>query len=429
MSPASRSLRIGLVLHGQLVEERIFRGSEPITFGQSLRCSLSVPLDGVPREHALFTRDDGTFQLHVPSNMTGRLGHGDTIDVIDTARTIALARGTRGKLSLGDATILFQEIATPPSAPRPQLPASVRGTFADRIDRRLAIIVGASLVAHIAIAAWAWTSDIDTGVLGQPSLAEYHQDVIDVTLPDHVERVDPTTIGPKPAVAPPVVPPHQITPSHTPSRAAASDPQQLAQDAARMASILTGDDGSHGFGGMSQRTPGADLNHQIDDARNRHITIGDNRHTSRTDDRAHIGVDDHGLPIDDITLQHTDVSHSTERTQRFPLQPLPEPPGDPTTTLTAQMVLDKINGVYMAGLQRCYRLGQNEDASLEGKVILEIPIDEAGHVDDPAASGLTSKVDGCVQTFMATWRFPIPRDKHGTPTSKTFRVSVQMKKG
>src|SRR5262245_19366647 len=115
------SLRVGILLGDQLVEERIFHGATPITFGQSLKCQLSVPVDGVPREHVLFTREQGRFELH-------------------PTRSMQVTRaGKRGKLVLGDATILFQEITTPPPAPRPQLPASIRGSLADRIDRRLAV--------------------------------------------------------------------------------------------------------------------------------------------------------------------------------------------------------------------------------------------------------------------------------------------------
>jgi hypothetical protein len=432
MSPASRSLRVGVVIHGQLVEERIFSGSEPVTFGQSLRCALSIPVDGVPVHHALFTRpdgNDGTFQLRTLDKMTGRLGHGDTIDVLDAgAKTIAVAKGTRGKLALGDVTILFQEIATPPPAPRPQLPASIRGTFADRIDRRLAVIIGASLVAHIAIAAWAWSADVDTTVLGERTIpAEYRVDTIDLTLPDFVQRVDPTTPPTtRPAVAPPVTPPHNITPTRTPTHAAATDPEQLAQDARRMANILTGDDGTHGFGGMAQRTPGADLNHQIDDARNRTITIGDNGHTSRVDDRARIGTDNHGLPIDDPMLTRTPDHVDHERPGRIVITPIP---GETGTTLTPQMVLAKINGVYLAGLQRCYSLGQKDDATLEGKIAIELTVDIHGRVTDPSASGLTSKVDGCISNFMTTWHFTTPKDKSGEPTEATFKVALVLKRG
>ena len=79
----------------------------------------------------------------------------------------------------------------------------------------------------------------------------------------------------------------------------------------------------------------------------------------------------------------------------------PLPGGDQGSTLTAQMVLDKISTAYIAGLQRCYRLGQNEDAGLEGKIAIELTVDEHGRVADPTASGLTQKVDSCVGGFMS----------------------------
>ena len=41
------------------------------------------------------------------------------------------------------------------------LPASVRGTFADRIDPRLAVILGASIVIHFLVALAALVHDID----------------------------------------------------------------------------------------------------------------------------------------------------------------------------------------------------------------------------------------------------------------------------
>jgi len=57
--PSPRALRVGVLLGGTLVEERVFSGMTPITIGQSLRCTLSIPADGVPLEHTLFARDQG----------------------------------------------------------------------------------------------------------------------------------------------------------------------------------------------------------------------------------------------------------------------------------------------------------------------------------------------------------------------------------
>ena len=417
--PQSRSLRVGVLLRDRLVEERIFRAETPITFGQSLRCSLSIPSDGIPREHVLF---DGQRNLRVPAGtgMTGRLGSGASITTLAGGETIPLARGARGKLAIGDVTILFQEIATPPAVPRPRLPASIRGSLADRIDRKLAVIIGASLCAHLAIATWAWAADIDLGVLGQAPVAEFHQDTIDVMLPDHAEPA-PTTV---PGIATPVAPTPRIVPIRTPGHAAATDPQQLAQDATRMASILTGDDGPHGFGGMNHRQPGADLARQIDDARNRTITIGDNGHTSRTDDRARIGTDpNRTIPLDDPTYV-APAAHPEERAGRIQLVPIA---ADAMTTLTADMVLDKIQSFYMSSLQRCYRLGLGEDATLTGKITIDFTVESHGRVTDPEATGLSAKVDGCIAGVMASWHFPSPRDKDGTPSDASFKISLVLR--
>ncbi|MBA3542718.1 MAG: hypothetical protein H0T79_24085, partial [Deltaproteobacteria bacterium] len=40
---AGRALRVGVLLRDNLVEERVFSTNAPITIGQSLRCTLSLP--------------------------------------------------------------------------------------------------------------------------------------------------------------------------------------------------------------------------------------------------------------------------------------------------------------------------------------------------------------------------------------------------
>jgi hypothetical protein len=411
-----RSLRIGVVIGDQLVEERVFSGA--VTFGQSLRCAVSLPLEGLPREHLLFARDQGAFVLHVPKGMSARVAIGDDVKLVDGE--LRLAAGSRGKLAMGDATILFQDVATV-VRPKPRLPASLR---VHHFDRRLAIIVASSLVVHIGIAAWAWTSDLSTTVLGARDIpASFQQDTIDVSMPDHVERIDPTTNTQKPAVATPVAPQHHIV---QPVTSSPSDPQRLAEDASRMASILTGDDGTHGFGGMNHRQPGADLARQMDDAANHTVTIGDSDHTSRVDDRARIGTD-RGLQIADQSITHTQPgTHPLERTGRIQIQPLPGSDGG--TSLTPQSVLEKIQSAYIAGLQRCYRIGQNEDAGLEGRIAIELTVDAHGRVTEPSAAGLTPKVDACVAGFMSSWHFGIPKDKSGEATDATFKIALVLKK-
>jgi hypothetical protein len=418
---SSRALRIGVLIGDSLVEEKILDASTPITLGQSLHCTLSVPIEAVPRDHVLFTVDDGRFLLHPTAAMEGRIGQGGEILPLST---IALERGARGKLVLGDATILFQEIAKPAPAPRAQLPASIRGTLADRIDRRLAAIIGGSVALHIGIAAWAWSGDAQAARYDQPLSSEFQQVTIDT--PSLAQLAPPPTAPavPGPGAATPVAPPRAITP---PSRPAlpALPPTMRADDALRMANILTTEETGHGYGGMSAHRPGTGLERELEEIQSNHreVTIGDDgrgpRKTSTRIDR-----DPHDLPIGDPNVTRLDPTKepTTDRSR----VKLTGAHTDDTTTLTPQAVLDLINTQYMAGLQRCYRRGLALDATLSGKVTLSLTVDESGKVTEPAAVGSDPQVDHCIQSLMGVWRFPIPHDAKGHPTDATFHISLAL---
>lgn len=414
-----RSVRVGIVISGHLVEERVFDVAAPVTLGHSVRASLSVPLDGLPREHTLLVRDQGRLLLRLAPAMTGRISRGTSL--VDIAELppgdIPLERGVRGKLALGDATILFQDIARPAPAPRMALPPALRQTLADRIDRRLALIVGGSLVVHIALAVYAWTDDIKRPSFGaRPVATTYEQDVIDILVPEPI-TTPPTA---EPGVATPATPSQTSRPIVQPSRITTMRPQPI--DTQRLASILTGSDGDVGKAGMNPRQPGADLGQQIDDARDSHATIGDTTHTSRTNDAAHAIDRDTQITNTDPTLTHVDTHHDEPTGRVIPGEVKP----DSSTTLTAATVLDRISTVYMAGLQRCYRLGLATDSKLSGRVQINFTVDERGKVIDPDASGVSSQVDSCISKQMGNWRFPIPKDGDGSATDASFAVSLAL---
>jgi hypothetical protein len=433
-----RALRVGVLLGDNLVEERVFPGATPITFGQSLRCTLSIPADGVPLEHVLFARDQGRLLLRLTAKMDGRISQGGTIrtELRDGTAdngvwTIPIARGARGKLRIGDATVLFQEIAAPPIAPRPRLPASIRGTLADRIDRRLAVIIGGSLLAHLGIAGWAWIDDIDTSsasLLGPKVAQQYRQETMEVTLPEIVDSpsTEPgtgTPVSPVQTPAPIVPRPQLHTGTPVPGRTFSDD------DATRMAQILTGSDpGRTGPGEMHSRQPGADLDKQLADLRdgNRRITIGDDGHTFR-DRPGTPRIGTHVGPIAGDPNQLTALPEhrpDNEPGGRIVIKPLP---GDgPGTTLTVDAVLAKINGVYMSGLQRCYKKGLLGDSTLSGKVAMSFTVTDTGRLEDATAHGVSADVDACISALMTGWRFPIPKDKDGDTTDASFKLGLAL---
>jgi hypothetical protein len=439
-SPSQRALRIGVLLGDTLVEERLFENPGPISIGQSLRCSLSIPADGMPVEHVLFAVDRGHVFLRVNTQMTGRLAQGTQIKTelrqgpgTDGIWTIPIERGTRGKLTLGNATILFQEVAAPPIAPRPQLPASVRGTFADRIDRRLAIIVAGSLLVHVGIGSWAWLTELVHEPASMPELANYEPPTVeqlDLVVPDIKSLMPtPTDTGEptRPAVAQPAMPSRQTARPIVPR----VRPDQLPDDAdpERFAQMLTGNTSGPGGGEeIKKRLPGAELEKQIDEIRenNRNVRVGGNNRTSR-DAGVRRGTGPDG-PIIEGPTQVAQLE-KVEREPRARLDPLPPlgPPLTNPTTLSAQMVLARIQGSYMAGLKRCYvKHGLSVDPSMVAKVTLTFVIDDTGRSTENTAHGANLHVDSCVLEQMGGWRFPVPKDKEGNPTEKPFKVQLAL---
>ncbi len=415
----ARSLRIGVVLGGQLVEERIFDGATPITFGQALRCKLSVPVDAAPREHVLVAGG----VLRLPPGMTGRIGRSGAPAVTAiTGGDVVLEQGMRGKLMLGELTLLFQDIATRPAVPPPRLPASIRGSFSDRIDGRLATIIGGSLIVHLGIAACAWATDAPERDLMEPvAQAQYVVQTIDMP-PDQTPSVaTPDHDGPPSPIAPAV--PHHA-PHVAPTAPVAPPSPPSLDDATRMAAILTGPNvGPNGLTEINPRRPGADLEKQLEDASHHVITIGDNGHTSRPGVGPRIGTDHHDSSVDDPRYATTHHGPETIGPRINIVGPIST---DIKTTLLPQAVLDKINGLYMTGLMRCYDAGLSGDGALAGSVALEFTVAENGHVTDPSASGVTPQVDACIAGEMTRWRFVPPHAKDGSPVEQTMKLKLAL---
>ena len=140
-APTQRILRVGIIQNGQVVEERIFRSREAVTAGQGLKNSFVVASSAFPASLTLFEVKGGKYQLRVTSAMQGRVALAD--GMLDLASVATSGKGqkagdawiveipdtSRGKVSLGDTTMLFQFVAPPPLKVLPQLPANMRGNL------------------------------------------------------------------------------------------------------------------------------------------------------------------------------------------------------------------------------------------------------------------------------------------------------------
>lgn len=156
-----RILRIGIIQGGRIVEERLVRKRENITLGQSAKNMFVVPSDALPKAWTIFEITPKGYVAHFAEGMDARIAVGNEIislsQLKQTGRIqktgqswdLLLDERARGKITVGDMTVLFQFVTPPPAQPRPQLPASVRGSLTSNLDWFFTTIAAASFFIHL----------------------------------------------------------------------------------------------------------------------------------------------------------------------------------------------------------------------------------------------------------------------------------------
>jgi hypothetical protein len=161
LAPKAKILRIGIIQGGRIVEERLVRKRENITVGQSARNLFVVPSDALPRHWLLFEITGNHYVAHFSDGMDARIAVGNDIIALSQLKqngkiqkrgqswVLPLDERSRGKITVGDLTILFQFVTPPPPQPRPQLPASVRGSLTSSMDWFFTTIAAGSFLLHL----------------------------------------------------------------------------------------------------------------------------------------------------------------------------------------------------------------------------------------------------------------------------------------
>ena len=88
--------------------------------------------------------------------MTARIAEGTAVTNIDARapgdppRPIPLSDRARGRITVGDTTVLFQLLRPPAPQPRPQLPFSIRRRITGDLDRLFSVILAFTVLLHAA---------------------------------------------------------------------------------------------------------------------------------------------------------------------------------------------------------------------------------------------------------------------------------------
>ena len=163
---ASKILRVGIIQGGRIIEERLLRRREQVTVGYSPKNTFVVPISNLPRTFPLLDVRKGRYVLNFRAGTKGRVSlDGGVHELKALARSgkarkkgggfqLELSEQARGKVVLGEVTLLFQFVAPPPLPPKLKLPASARGGWIKSIEWHFVGFLLASALVQVVPTTW-----------------------------------------------------------------------------------------------------------------------------------------------------------------------------------------------------------------------------------------------------------------------------------
>lgn len=161
----NKILRVAIIQGGKIVEERHVRRPESVSVGQDAKNTFVIPASNLPASFPVFDFRGTHYYLVFTERMEGRVQvRGEDMDFAALrSQKVAQKRGSvyalqlderaKGKVALGEVTLLFQFVPPPPAPTRMALPPEYRGTLWTSLDHVFFAILAASVVLNFSGAA------------------------------------------------------------------------------------------------------------------------------------------------------------------------------------------------------------------------------------------------------------------------------------
>src|SRR6266540_4330367 len=136
-SEQEKVLRVGVIQGGKIVEERVLPARQPITIGTSPGNTIVVPVSKLPESVLVFSFQGERYALQFEEGQEGRIqgpqGAADFGALVSQGVakrqgktcSVPVNEDQRGKIVLGEVTLLWQFVAPPAEVPKPALPKEV----------------------------------------------------------------------------------------------------------------------------------------------------------------------------------------------------------------------------------------------------------------------------------------------------------------
>ena len=441
-APKPKILRIGIIQGGRIVEERLVRKRENITIGQSAKNMFVVPSEALPRNWLLFEASGSQYVAHFSDGMDARIAVGNEIISLSqlkqtgkiqkkgTSWPLPLDERSRGKISLADMTILFQFVTPPPPQPRPQLPASVRGSALTGVDWFFTTIAAISFLLHLILIIylrnvdWPRKPDIEAVpdrfvqmVVKKPEEKKPEEKkVVDEKKPEEEKKPEKKKGADEEKKA---APKHEMTEEEK-AKAAEEKARLDAERRARLAEQVKS------TGLLKLLGAKADGDGSIADV----LGKGD---VDRDQEKAFQGVGGVGVANNNDQLRGiksggsgsgrvasvgglrgggsiagggTGAAASEKKVSGVVKSEAPAVDGELDPAMVAKEVRTRLGAI-----KACYERALKRNPNLSGKVVIHWTITQAGTVSGVDVESDTlgdAEVASCIKSLVARWRFPAP---------------------
>ena len=428
-----RVLRIGIVQGGRIIDERLVRSRGNISIGWSSKSTFAVPSEALPKQWLLFELTPKGYVARFADAMDARIAVGNEVISLaqlkqagrirhqGTAWLLLLDERSRGKISVGDLTILFQFVTPPPQQPRPRLPASVRGSWTTGLDWAFTLVAGVSFLAHLVLVVYLRNVDWPR----KPDIEEipdrFVQMVVKAKPPEppkqqtktddksEEKKVEKTVASTSAAKKAPV---KEISPEEK-ARIDAERRARLAEQVRNTGILKLLGAKADGSGSIADVLGKGDVDRDQEKA-----FQGVGGLTVATSDAALRGVKSgtggSGKVADIGSLRgagtiasgNTGAGASEKRVSGVVKSEAPAVDGELDPALVSKEVRARIGAV-----KACYERALKRNPNLSGKVKVRWTITAAGTVSgvDIADDSMgDSEVSSCIKQLVARWRFPAP---------------------
>lgn len=422
-------LRIGIIQNGKIVEERLVRKRENVTIGQSTKNTFVVPAsNALPRTFTIFELTPSGYAINFSDMMDGRISLGDQVVALPALRQgraqkkgelwhLLLTDRSRGKVVIGDVTVLFQFVTPPPVQPRPQLPPSVRSSLMQNMDWMLVAVVAASFLLHFGFVIYLRNIDWPR----KPDIEEIPDRFVQMIVPKKVEEPKPVVAqteekkeekadkGAKKDKGP--AKPKPPRDPEAEARAAAERRARLAADVQKMGVLkILGAKGENGS--VADLVKGGDVSGDADKVFAQVGGVGVASGAGGL--RSAKGAGGTGSLRGGGSLRASGPGEvgTGERGGERAVKGIVKDsaPVDVDGSLDPSVIAREIRG-RLGAIKACYEAGLKRNPNIGGKLQLRFEISSVGKVTSADIENDTmhdEEVASCIKARVSTWRFPAP---------------------